>query len=86
MPHMDLGDWAMSGLMLIGYFFILVKSFAWLISVLFRQWDKRCQRSRRDMVLNDFCAVFKVDEMADGTTTSIEITDGITIVIIKPEV
>lgn len=85
MSEWNFSDWATAGLMAISYLFILTKSCEWLVCTLLRQWDKRRQRSKRDMALTEFCAVFNVDEMAGGTNTTIKTTDGITIVIIKPE-
>lgn len=68
MKHIDFGEWMMIGLMGIGYVFILIKAFQWLVLVLAKQWDKRRKDTRRQKAVDELYDAFELDKLKDGST------------------
>ncbi len=68
MNNVSIAEWLVFGLMPIGYIFIVVTAFRWLVSGIFRQWDKRRNQDRKQRAVNELYDAFELDKLTDGST------------------
>ena len=68
MKEISFSEWMAIGLMAVGYVFIVIKAFEWLVLVLAKQWDKRRKDTRRQKAVNELYDAFELDKLKDGST------------------
>ncbi|WP_413676416.1 DUF4752 family protein [Pantoea dispersa] len=68
MNNVSIAEWLVFGLMPIGYIFIVVTAFRWLVSGIFRQRDKRRKQDRKQRAVNELYDAFELDKLIDGST------------------
>ncbi len=66
--EISISEWMMIGLMAVGYLFIVITAFQWLVLVLAKQWDKRRKDSRKQKAVNELYDAFELDKLKDGNT------------------
>ena len=81
MNNVSLAEWLVFGLMPIGYIFIVVTAFRWLVSLCFKQWDKRRKQDRKQRAVNELYDAFELDKLTDGTTMRVATKGNLTIMM-----
>ncbi|WP_227474544.1 DUF4752 family protein [Escherichia coli] len=74
-----------TGLALMGWLFIMVKTGQWFISVALKQWDKRRNLSRRQKAVNEFYDAFDLSSIEPGTTVRLATKGDLTIMMFRKE-
>ncbi|RFS80615.1 DUF4752 family protein [Leclercia adecarboxylata] len=74
-----------SGLALMGYLFIIHKSFQWVVSVAFKSWDKRRKDTRQQKAVNELYDAFELADIQPGTTVRIATKGNLTIMMYRTE-
>ncbi|MDM2987658.1 DUF4752 family protein [Citrobacter sp. CK196] len=74
-----------TGLALMGWLFIMVKTGQWFISVALKQWDKRRKQSRRQKAVNEFYDAFDLSSIEPGTTVRLATKGDLTIMMFRQE-
>ncbi|WP_241220461.1 DUF4752 family protein [Escherichia coli] len=74
-----------TGLALMGWLFIMLKTGQWFISVVLKQWDKRRRLSRRQKALNEFYDAFDLSSIEPGTTVRLATKGDLTIMMFRTE-
>ena len=83
MNNVSLAEWLVFGLMPIGYIFIVVTAFRWLVSLCFKQWDKRRKQDRKQRAVNELYDAFELDKLTDGTTMRVATQGNLTIMMYR---
>ncbi len=83
MNNVSLAEWLVFGLMPIGYIFIVVTAFRWLVSLCFKQWDKRRKQDRKQRAVNELYDAFELDKLTDGTTMRVATKGNLTIMMYR---
>ncbi|HCJ1779297.1 TPA: DUF4752 family protein [Salmonella enterica] len=73
------------GLALMGWLFIMFKTFQWFISIALKQWDKRKKQSRRQKAVNEFYDAFDLSSIEPGTTVRLATKGDLTIMMFRQE-
>ncbi|EDU4456615.1 DUF4752 family protein [Salmonella enterica] len=73
------------GLALMGWLFIMFKTFQWFISIALKQWDKRRKQSRRQKAVNEFYDAFDLSSIEPGTTVRLATKGDLTIMMFRQE-
>ncbi|ECD1969994.1 DUF4752 family protein [Salmonella enterica subsp. enterica serovar Abaetetuba] len=73
------------GLALMGWLFIMFKTFQWFISIALKQWDKRRKQSRRQKAVNEFYDAFDLSSIEPGTTVRLATKGDLTIMMFRKE-
>ncbi|WP_205954199.1 DUF4752 family protein [Pantoea stewartii] len=73
MKEISISDWMMIGLMVLGYLFILIKAFEWLVLLLLKKWDKKRKQDRRQRAVNELYDAFELDTLKDESTIKVAI-------------
>lgn len=74
-----------TGLALMGWLFIMLKTGQWFISIALKQWDKRRKQSRRQKALNEFYDAFDLSSIEPGTTVRLATKGDLTIMMVRQE-
>lgn len=74
-----------TGLALMGWLFIMFKTWQWFISVFLKQWDKRRKLSRRQKAVSEFCDAFDLSSIEPGTTVRLATKGDLTIMMYRTE-
>lgn len=85
MTDLSFNQWMMVGIMAISYLFITVKTGQWLVSLIFKGWDKRRNQDRRQRAVNEFYDAFQLDQLKDGSTMRVAIKGNLTIMMYRTE-
>lgn len=73
------------GLALMGWLFIMFKTWQWFVSVFLKQWDKRRKQSRRQKAINEFYDAFDLSSIEPGTTVLLATKGDLTIMMFRQE-
>ncbi|MCP5893818.1 DUF4752 family protein, partial [Klebsiella pneumoniae] len=57
---MSIATYLNTGLAILGWAYIMVKTGQWITKNALRQWDKRCKESRRQKAVNEFYDAFEL--------------------------
>lgn len=82
---MKITDGMLIVVMSISYLYIAAKTGHWLVSVLFKSWDKRRKQDRRQRAVNEFYDAFQLDQLKDGSTMRVATKGNLTIMMYRTE-
>ncbi|WP_274714623.1 DUF4752 family protein [Xenorhabdus bovienii] len=68
-----------SGLMVIGYMYILVRAWNWLFALFFKAYDRRRKEERKQKAVNELYDAFELDQIQDDQTMKIATKGGLVI-------
>ncbi|MCX8260656.1 DUF4752 family protein [Escherichia coli] len=74
-----------TGLALLGWFFIMSRTWRWLGSIFLKQWKKRRKQELRQKALEAFYDAFKLGSIEPGTTARIATKGDLMIVMFRQE-
>ncbi|HFI8958108.1 TPA: DUF4752 family protein [Escherichia coli] len=74
-----------TGLALLGWLYILFKSGQFITKTLFKQWDKRREKSRRQQAVEEFYDAFSLESMEPGSTIRIATKGDLVIMMYRKE-
>ncbi|MEG0869881.1 MAG: DUF4752 family protein [Hafnia sp.] len=74
-----------TGLALMGWLFIMIRTGQWFASVALKQWDKRRKQSRRQKAVNEFYDAFDLSSIEPGTTVRVATKGDLTIMMFRQE-
>ncbi|QLN40482.1 DUF4752 family protein (plasmid) [Escherichia fergusonii] len=74
-----------TGLVLIGWFYILCRAGMFIIKTIFKQWDKCREKSRRQQAVEEFYDAFSLESMEPGSTIRIATKGDLVIMMYRKE-
>ncbi|MGO0671523.1 DUF4752 family protein [Klebsiella michiganensis] len=82
---MSLATYLNTGLAILGWAYIMVKTGQWITKNALRQWDKRRKQSRRQKAVNELYEVFELNKLESGSTMRIVTKGDLTIMMYRSE-
>ena len=73
------------GLALLGWLYIMSRTWRWLGSIFLKQWKKRRKQERRQKALEAFYDAFELSRIEPGTTARIATKGDLMIVMFRQE-
>ncbi|MFA1091871.1 DUF4752 family protein [Klebsiella pneumoniae] len=74
-----------TGLAILGWAYIMVKTGQWITKNALRQWDKRRKESRRQKAVNEFYDAFELNSLEPGSTVRLATKGDLTIMMFRSE-
>ena len=82
---MSIATYLNTGLAILGWAYIMVKTGQWITKNALRQWDKRRKQSRRQKAVNELYEVFELNKLESGSTMRIVTKGDLTIMMFRSE-
>lgn len=82
---MSLATYLNTGLALLGWVYIMAKTGEWLVSLAFKQWEKRRKQSRRQKAVNELYDAFELSSIEPGSTVRLATKGKLTILMYRSE-
>lgn len=82
---MSIATYLNTGLAILGWAYIMVKTGQWITKNALRQWDKRRKESRRQKAVNELYEVFELNKLESGSTMRIVTKGDLTIMMYRSE-
>ncbi|EOD9025567.1 TPA: DUF4752 family protein [Klebsiella michiganensis] len=82
---MSIATYLNTGLAILGWAYIMVKTGQWITKNALRQWDKRRKQSRRQKAVNELYEVFELNKLESGSTMRIVTKGDLTIMMYRSE-
>ncbi|MDE8943178.1 DUF4752 family protein, partial [Klebsiella pneumoniae] len=76
---MSIATYLNTGLAILGWAYIMVKTGQWITKNALRQWDKRRKESRRQKAVNEFYDAFELNSLEPGSTVRLATKGDLTI-------
>ncbi|MDE1488381.1 DUF4752 family protein [Xenorhabdus bovienii] len=74
-----------SGLMVIGYMYILVRAWNWLGSLLVSAYYNRRKEERKQKAVNELYDAFELEQIQDGQTMKVATKGGLVIMMYRQQ-
>lgn len=82
---MNIATYLNTGLAILGWAYIMVKTGQWITKNALRQWDKRRKESRRQKAVNEFYDAFELNSLEPGSTVRLATKGDLTIMMFRSE-
>lgn len=82
---MSIATYLNTGLAILGWAYIMVKTGQWITKNALRQWDKRRKESRRQKAVNEFYDAFELNSLEPGSTVRLATKGDLTIMMFRSE-
>lgn len=82
---MNIATYLNTGLAILGWAYIMVKTGQWITKNALRQWDKRRKESRRQKAINELYEAFELNKIEPGSTVRMATKGGLTIMMMRVE-
>ena len=82
---MSIATYLNTGLAILGWAYIMVKTGQWITKNALRQWDKRRKQSRRQKAINELYEAFELNKIEPGSTVRMATKGGLTIMMMRVE-
>ncbi len=82
---MSIATYLNTGLAILGWAYIMVKTGQWVTKNALRQWDKRRKESRRQKAVNEFYDAFELNSLEPGSTVRLATKGDLTIMMFRSE-
>ncbi|MEG8226568.1 DUF4752 family protein [Klebsiella pneumoniae] len=82
---MSIATYLNTGLAILGWAYIMVKTGQWVTKNALRQWDKRRKQSRRQKAINELYEAFELNKIEPGSTVRMATKGGLTIMMMRVE-
>ena len=82
---MSIATYLNTGLAILGWAYIMVKTGQWITKNALGQWDKRRKQSRRQKAVNELYEVFELNKLESGSTMRIVTKGDLTIMMYRSE-
>lgn len=82
---MSIATYLNTGLAILGWAYIMVKTGQWITKNALRQWDKRRKESRRQKAVNEFYDAFELNSLQPGSTVRLATKGDLTIMMFRSE-
>jgi|GEM_PF-1750782 len=79
----EISDWMSVGIALIGYLFIVIKSCAWVVGLIAKQWLKSRKEGLQQKAVNDLYDAFELDDLKEGSTMRVATKANLNIVMYR---
>ncbi|EAM6794349.1 DUF4752 family protein [Salmonella enterica] len=73
------------GLSLLGYAYIMFKTFQWILTNALKQWDKRRKVSAKQKAVDALYEAYELDKVSEGDTVKVATKEGLVIMICRYE-
>lgn len=83
---MSIATYLNTGLALLGWAYIMLKTGQWITENALRQWDRRRKESRRQKAVNELYDAFELSNLESGSTMRIVTKGELTIMMYRSEV
>lgn len=83
--EMSIATYLNTGLAILGWAYIMVKTGQWITKNALRQWDKRRKESRRQKAVNEFYDAFELNSLEPGSTVRLATKGDLTIMMFRSE-
>ena len=83
--QMSIATYLNTGLAILGWAYIMVKTGQWVTKNALRQWDKRRKESRRQKAVNEFYDAFELNSLEPGSTVRLATKGDLTIMMFRSE-
>lgn len=83
--QMSIATYLNTGLAILGWAYIMVKTGQWIIKNIFSQWEKRRRESRRQKAVNEFYDAFELNSLEPGSTVRLATKGDLTIMMFRSE-
>ena len=80
---MSIATYLNTGLAILGWAYIMVKTGQWVTKNALRQWDKRRKESRRQKAVNEFYDAFELNSLEPGSTVRLATKGDLTIMMFR---
>lgn len=82
---MSIATYLNTGLAILGWAYIMVKTGQWITKNALWQWDKRRKESRRQKAVNEFYDAFELNSLEPGSTVRLATKGDLTIMMFRSE-
>ncbi|MCW9380061.1 DUF4752 family protein [Klebsiella quasipneumoniae] len=82
---MSIATYLNTGLAILGWAYIMVKTGQWITKNALRQRDKRRKESRRQKAINELYEAFELNKIEPGSTVRMATKGGLTIMMMRVE-
>ncbi|MDU3689109.1 MAG: DUF4752 family protein [Klebsiella michiganensis] len=82
---MSIATYLNTGLALLGWIYIMLKTGDWIIKNLLKSWDKRRTQSRRQKAVNELYEAFELNKIEPGSTVRMATKGDLTIMMMRVE-